>query len=160
MDGFWFFSATLAAEIARMKAEIDGLTTYQLPADPRIEITYKGLFTLLDGKGLNAVTGNRNSQACPICHAGSVEMCTCNHSFEPKLGSLDHGFASLHFGIRAMEFFLHIGFNQDFKHWQARGDYFKLLHAKKKSEIQKFLQDAISVRVFEVRLKLNAWEKD
>jgi hypothetical protein len=148
-------SAALNAEIARVKAELRDLQIYCLPANPMVQIEFHGLFTMVDGKVLNALTRNANSQACPICHARPNQMCnpSCplGDEFTPKEGSLDYGVAPLHFGIRTFEFFLHVGFNQDFQQWQARGETNKALKARRKFQIQADLERQLAIKVCHVR---------
>jgi hypothetical protein len=145
-------SAALIREINRLKVEVAGLEIYSLTSNPRIRIQYQGLLTMLDGKALNAVTGNRNSQACPICHCRPVEMCMAQGCpFTPKEGALDYGCAPLHFGLRTFEFFLNIGYRQDFKSWQARGDTNKAKMARRKSQMHAELKDEIGIIVGQVR---------
>jgi hypothetical protein len=144
-------SAALIAELTRLKTEVDELKIFCLPSDNRIRIQYICLCTMIDGKAMNAAMRNFYSGACPVCHARPVDMSThhCPGFFEPKDGGLDHGCSPLHFGIRSFEFFCHIGFNQEFKEWQARGPN-KVKKERMKQHIKLQAEKEIGIKIFQV----------
>ena len=56
--------------------------------------------------------------------------------FSTVEGALDFGLSVLHFGLRAMEFFLHVAYNMDFKRHRCEGKKNKKLRKKRKKIIQ------------------------
>jgi hypothetical protein len=80
---------------------------------------------MIDGKILSFCTGSASCK-CPLCLASSKMMSKKGRKFQIKNPSnLGYGIATLHFLLRSFEFVLKIGFNQDFKRWQARGKKLK-----------------------------------
>ncbi len=91
------------------------LTELLISEHPKITISYSGLFTLIDGKVLCAITGAKTIQ-CPLCHKCGIELARNEGPFELKsLDFLGYGASILHFGLRAFSTLLQIGYRQDFK---------------------------------------------
>jgi hypothetical protein len=65
---------TIRREAERLKAEVDGLSPLILINSPRVTVSFKGLFTMIDGKVLNELTSNPASSRCPICHKTSRQV--------------------------------------------------------------------------------------
>jgi hypothetical protein len=95
--------------------EVKNLQTLILIEDPKVSITYKGLFTMIDGKVLNELTKNPASSSCPVCHQTSRQMSNPDGDFTPKPGTLEFGACILHFGLRSFEAICKIGYRQDVK---------------------------------------------
>jgi hypothetical protein len=55
------------------------------------------------------------ASSCPICHRTYKDMALNSGDFVPKDGTLNFGASTLHFGLRAFETLLHIGYRQDVK---------------------------------------------
>jgi len=111
---------TIKLEAERLKAEVDRLVPFILMEEPKVSVTYRGLFTMIDGKVLNELTQNPASSCCPICHKTSRQMSNPEGDFTPKPGTLEYGASILHFGIRAFEAICHIGYGQDVKKFGVR----------------------------------------
>jgi hypothetical protein len=140
------------AEFNRLIDEVRNLQDYILPADPRVKIHYVGLFTMVDGKVLNVMTNNRSSKCCPICHAGPLLMSDPGAYCEEKEPEfLMFGCAPLHFLLRSMEFIFKIGFNKDFKCWEARLDEHKVAQIIRRDVNHDIIKDETGCRIFEVR---------
>ncbi len=59
-------SASIQAENERLKQEISSLKIFCLCKDIKVEIEFKGLLTMVDGKVVSALT-NQNGCRCNIC---------------------------------------------------------------------------------------------
>jgi hypothetical protein len=90
---------TIRTESSRMQSEVMNLQTVILSEEPLIEVEYKGLFSMLDGKVLNELTQNPSSGNCPICHSTSKQMSNPSGKFQPVEGSLAYGVSPLHLSI-------------------------------------------------------------
>ena len=106
---------TIQIESSRLLQEVNTLKTLVLIANPKVSVSYKGLFTMIDGKVLNELTKNPASSSCPICHKTSRQMSNPEGDFTPKPGTLDFGASILHFGLRSFEALCKIGYRQDVK---------------------------------------------
>jgi hypothetical protein len=106
---------SIQTESLRLKEEIKKLETLVLLEDPRVTVSYKGLFTMIDGKVLNELTKNPASSSCPLCHQTSRQMSNPEGEFTPKPGTLEYGASILHFGLRSFEAIVKIGYRQDVK---------------------------------------------
>lgn len=58
----------------------------------------------------NTLTGNKATTRCPMCHHLQSDF-NKNKDFKTVEGALATGLCLMHFGVRAMEFFLKIGYN-------------------------------------------------
>ena len=112
---------SILRESARLQDEVSQLVPYILSEEPRVQVTFKGLFTMIDGKVLNELTNNPSSANCPICHKTSKQMSNQSTNFEPVEGSLAFGVSPLHFGIRSLELLYNIGYRQDTKKFGEDG---------------------------------------
>ena len=106
---------SIQTESFRLKEEVKKLETLVLVDDPRVTVSYKGLFTMIDGKVLNELTKNPASSSCPLCHQTSRQMSNPEGEFTPKPGTLEYGASILHFGLRSFEAIVKIGYRQDVK---------------------------------------------
>jgi hypothetical protein len=106
---------SIQIESSRLMDEVKNLQTLILIEDPKVSITYKGLFTMIDGKVLNELTKNPASSSCPVCHQTSRQMSNPDGDFTPKPGTLEFGACILHFGLRSFEAICKIGYRQDVK---------------------------------------------
>jgi hypothetical protein len=106
---------SIQTESFRLKEEVNELKPLVLIDNPKITISYKGLFTMIDGKVLNELTKNPASSSCPICHKTSRQMSNPDQEFTPKPGTLEYGASILHFGLRSFEAIVKIGYRQDVK---------------------------------------------
>ena len=95
-----------------VEAEIENLYPFQedLPSG-RVEVNFKMVFTMVDGKVQSSVTRTRSAATCPICGAIPKEM----NNIQVLLGKYNDeeallmGITPLHMYIRCFEMFLHIG---------------------------------------------------
>jgi len=106
---------TMECEFQRLNKEMLELTELLISEHPKISVSYSGLFTLIDGKVLCALTGAKTIQ-CPLCHKSGLELARNKGPFELKSPDfLCYGASILHFGLRAFSTLLQIGYRQDFK---------------------------------------------
>jgi len=111
---------TILRESTRLQDEVNQLVPFIVSEEPKIQVDFKGLFTMIDGKVLNELTSNPSSANCPICHKTSKQMSSQTASFEPVEGSLSFGVSPLHFGITSLELLYNIGYRQDTKKFGGR----------------------------------------
>jgi hypothetical protein len=114
------YKDSISRESQRLQGEVSQLVPYIISDVPRIEVKFKGLFTMLDGKVLNELTSNPSSANCPICHKSSKQMSSQAINFPPVEGSLAFGVSPLHFGIRSFELLYNIGYRRDTKKFGGR----------------------------------------
>lgn len=113
-------------------------TTYKFN-DITIEINYKMLFTMIDGKVCNAITETTSSQKCFICGLTSndfnnIEKVT--HTILFDASRLSFGLSILHAWIRFFECILHVAYKLPLKKWQVRGEGNKEIVVNRKKYIQ------------------------
>ena len=103
-----------------------------------LRIKFDLCLTMIDGKAVNAVSGNSCSRTCNICHATPLLM-----NNKPKLNelvidksTLNYGLSALHAYIRCFECILHISYRLPIKRWDIRGDSAKKKCTAKKQQIQ------------------------
>lgn len=102
-----------------------------------IKIKHVLICTMLDGKTINILTENTNSQACNICKAsakdlndlGKLQNRDCDES------AFKFGISVLHAHIRCYEYLLHIAYKLEIKQWQARGENAKANVKERKTKI-------------------------
>ena len=111
---------SISREASRLQGEVSQLVPFIISDVPRIEVKFKGLFTMVDGKVLNELTSNPSSANCPICHKSSKQMSSQAINFPPVEGSLAFGVSPLHFGIRSFELLYNIGYRRDTKKFGGR----------------------------------------
>ena len=129
---------TIIAENERLSAEIENLKSYIVSENPKISIFYSGLETLVDGKVVSTVT-NGNTTRCNVCDATRSEMARNEGPFITISDQrLSFGLSPLHFGLRALEALLHIGYKQDVKCFITRKEEDK----EKISRRTKLVKDA------------------
>ena len=108
-------SETIKKEFERLQKEMDQLQNFLISENPRISVSFSGLFTSIDGKVLCSITGAKTTE-CPICHKSGKELAKNDGPFEVESTSfLNYGASPLHFGLRAFSTLLKIGYKQDFK---------------------------------------------
>ena len=111
---------TIVTENERLSTEIENLVPYIVSENPRISISYKGLMTMLDLKVVSNIT-NGNTTQCNVCDATRSEMATNKGPFNAISDKrLLFGLSPLHFGLRAFDTLLHIGYKQDVKRFISR----------------------------------------
>ena len=99
-----------------------------------VEVHYQLLFTMIDGKVDNAVSGVRSSQVCYLCGAKPWKMKNMKYVFSLMVHKdrLLYGISSLHLWIRNFECLLHIAFRLDFRSWQVRTEKKKVCFEQRK----------------------------
>lgn len=85
-------------------------------------VEHKLLFTMIDGKVCNAVTGTKYTQRCYICGATSKEFNNLNVITKTavKPENLRFGLSILHARIRFFESILHLAYKLPVKEWQVK----------------------------------------
>ena len=88
-----------------------------------IKIKYEMIFSMVDGKVINAVTGATSTLYCHLCKATSKDFNRIDQvlSNEIEVPNLACGLSTLHAWINFYKWFLHLGYKIDTKKWQARG---------------------------------------
>lgn len=86
-----------------------------------IKIIHKLIFTMIDGKVANAVTGTKSTLSCYICKAMPKEMNDLDNvkSKPPDENAYILGLSPLHARIKFMECILHISYNLSFQKWST-----------------------------------------
>ena len=120
---------------------MDELREILISENPRITLSFSGLFTLIDGKVLCAVTGAKTMQ-CPLCHKNGPELAKNEDPFEVTSDQfLTYGASILHFGLRAFSTLLQIGYKQDFKSHRVTKEHSAKYEARKVKVKEDFKRD-------------------
>jgi hypothetical protein len=93
-------------EVHNIKEQEENLVPFRGAIDGQpIDIMFKLLFTMIDGKVCNSVTDTKAAQRCYICHATSKEFNNIDVILkkEIKEENLQYGMSSLHAWIRFFE---------------------------------------------------------
>ncbi len=91
-------SASIQAENKRLKQKISSLENFSLCKDLKVELEFKGLLTMVDGKVVSAVT-NQNTYRCNICDKSGPLMAKNYGPFPPvSKERLQFGTSPLHLG--------------------------------------------------------------
>ena len=114
-----------------------------------VKVKLVPFFSMNDGKVMNHLHGNNWTNACPICYAGPDKFLDINSVYCANPDALaEMCLSTLHFGPRVMENLLKVGFNQQFKQWQATTDEEKQLKEESKEHIIKEVKRVLKVDVF------------
>jgi hypothetical protein len=106
-----------------------------------INIKHVPYITMIDGKALQEMYGNKSMASCAICQCKPKEMSDLNNidsiKFHPKSHSILHGISPLHTMLQTFRFFINIGCRVTFnpKTWKVSPSY-KLIFERRKKEIQ------------------------
>ena len=146
---------TSMREYTRLKDEISNLQDYVVHEEPKVNVSFKGLCTLVDGKVVCAVTGF-SSDKCAHCGKGRKELREKDSNFEPIGDSFQFGCSILHFGIRTFETLLKIGYKSDLKIFTAQEAKMDSLQFKEKvlkgeRLVKKRFQDELGLVVDKAR---------
>ena len=127
-------------EDRRLKVEIGELTDFEWSGSVRI--SYIGFCSMCDQKVVNAVNDNKSSLRCPFCGASPKDVNQIEMIFisDPEIMAI-LCLSVLHFGIRGTEHIFKVGFNQDFKQYQCRGEENIVLKAARREKILKRFKD-------------------
>lgn len=117
--------------------------------DKEIEVHHELLFTMIDGKICNSVTGTKSALRCYICGLTSKDFNDLKKSFESncKEEHYQFGLSVLHNWIRFFETLLHIAYKLPIKKWQARSQEDKNIVETRKKEIQKEFKQKLGLLV-------------
>lgn len=111
-----------------------------------INVHYKFLLTMVDGKVCNALTGTKSSQRCYICGATPKLMNAINPLVSHDIKeNYDFGISPLHAWIRSLECFIHISYRLIIKKWAITTDEHKEEIKNRKMEIQKKFKDEMGL---------------
>jgi hypothetical protein len=122
---------TIQIEYQRLQKEMDQLQNYLISENPRISVSFSGLFTLIDGKVLCSITGAKTTE-CPFCHKSGKELAKNEGPFEVESTRfLEYGASPLHFGLRAFSALLKMGYKQDFKQHRVTKEHSAKFEARK-----------------------------
>lgn len=128
---------------------IANLTTSALSLDEKvINVSFKMVFTMIDGSICNVVSGTRSSQTCYICGAKPSDMNkTGIENRTPDISQYKYGLSTLHAWIRSFECVLHIAYRLPFKTWQVRSADHKSILKERKENIQKAFKEQLGLIV-------------
>lgn len=115
----------------------------------QFSIKHNFVFTMLDGKTAQTVTGTSSAAVCYICKAKPTEMNNLKLVSSKAIDgeAIKMGVSSLHARIKFMECILHIAYNKPFERWSALKDEHKSLKLENKLRIQKALKEQMGIRV-------------
>lgn len=114
-----------------------------------LSVRHKLLFTMVDGKVCNSITGTKSALQCYICGLTSrnfndlekVKTTNIDHS------NLDFGLSVLHGWVRFFESLLHLSYKLPIRKWQVREKNEKEIVSSRKSLIQKKFRNEIGLIV-------------
>ena len=120
----------ISAQIQNLKS-----TEFEFSNTEKYRVKYNFMCTMVDGKVINILTGQRSPRCCNICGATPNMMNDFENirSIDPIVQNYRFGLSTLHCWIRFMECILHIGYNMDFKKANATKDFKDLQQTKKKN---------------------------
>ncbi|KAJ4431291.1 hypothetical protein ANN_19888 [Periplaneta americana] len=105
----------------------------------QIEVIYNMLFTMIDGKVYNAITGTSSTQRCFLCNLTSKDFNNLEKVLTTEIvdtSRLSFGLSVLHARIRFFECLLHLAYKLPLEKWQARGIEQKNVVSNTKKTIQ------------------------
>ena len=104
-------------EFNRITEEIRHLDPWLVEDD--VTIVYEDWPTLFDGKSIGFIV-DEGSQNCPFCGAHPTEMSIPGRTYTVQDRSrLRYGLTNLHFGIRILEFMLHVSYMKELRQWMV-----------------------------------------
>lgn len=136
--------------VGKINSDIAALTHTEVVAcGKQFTVKHNLVFTMLDGKTAQTVTGTSSAAVCYICKAKPVEM---NNLELVSRKVIDNeacklGMSSLHARIKFMECILHVAYNSPFQKWSALKDEHKALKQENKHRIQMALKEQMGIRV-------------
>lgn len=113
-----------------------------------IEISFKMLFTMIDGSVCNILSKTNAAAKCYICGATPKQM--NREAIYEKPSNVENyrfGLSTLHCWIRCFECLLHISYRLPFKSWQVRDPQNKITFANRKKEIQNSFKTRMGLTV-------------
>lgn len=113
------------------------------------QVQHTMLFTMIDGKTAQTITGTSSGAVCFICGAKPTEMNNIEKVVERPISNeaCKLGISSLHARIKFMECILHIAYNLPFKKWSTTTDEHKAIRRENKKRIQMEIRDKMGLRV-------------
>ena len=122
---------TTEKEFQGLRKEMEEIKDYLINENPKVSVSFSGLFTMIDGKVLCSITGAKTTQ-CPLCHCNGKDLAKNEGPFVVKsINFLKFGASPLHFGLRAFSTLLHIGYKQDFKQHRVTKENSSKFQARK-----------------------------
>ncbi|XP_050525962.1 uncharacterized protein LOC126896864 [Daktulosphaira vitifoliae] len=124
-------------EVKEIEKQISKLnTTYVLFNDEYFEVKHTLIFSMVDGKVCNSLTGI-SSQKCFICGCKPTEMNDIEAvKYRPCITeNYKYGLSTLHAWIRFFEYFIHLSYRLEIKTWQVKAVN-KGLYSVRKQHIQ------------------------
>ena len=143
-------TASTLRENKYVEDQIAKLVPFETIIDGKeVTVTFKLLFTMIDGKVRNTITITKSNMRCYLCGATSSKF---NNLEQVRVlpvdkKNLEYGLATLHAWIHFMEYFVHIGYKKDNKKWQARSVKQKESAESRKLAIQKGFKTRIGLDI-------------
>jgi hypothetical protein len=125
-------------EVKDIETQIESLNATEVNyCDTRIKIKHTLIFSMVDGKICNSITGT-SSQTCYICGCTPKNSNDIDKVLKMTVNPehFKFGLSTLHAWIRFFECLLHISYRLPFKSWQVRSDTDKIIFNARKKEIQ------------------------
>lgn len=125
------------------------LTPFQtIVGGKEVNVSYKLLLTMIDGKVCNSLTSTSSSQRCYLCNCTSKQFNDIDGMLKKPINEqhLQFGISSLHAWIRLFECLLNIAYKLDTKKWQTRGEDKAKVDVRKK-QIQKGFRQQLGLLV-------------
>lgn len=112
-------------------------------------LSYKLIFSMIDGKVCNALTETKSAMRCYLCGATSKEFNNIDMILEKEVDVLNFrfGLSTLHAWINFFECLLHVSYKLNIKKWQARSPEEKQLTADRKKSIQEGFREKLGLLI-------------
>ena len=93
--------------------------TFTMVNGNRVNAEFSVGKTLFDGKCVNAISGNRATNRCPICLETAWNFNSNEADFTPVDNFLLNGLGLLHCEIKTVDHLLHIAYKKKAKSWNV-----------------------------------------
>lgn len=137
------------AEVDCIEAQKRNLVPFEtVMSGKQININFKLVLTMIDGKVCNSITNTSSSMRCYLCGATSKEFNDIDKMLQRPIieDRSEFGISSLHAWIRLFECCLHVAYKFEIKKWQGREED-KEDVARRKKNIQQGFRDRLGLIV-------------
>lgn len=137
------------AEVDCIEAQERNLVPFQTVIDgKKININFKLVLTMIDGKVCNSITNTLSSMRCYLCGATSKEFNDIDKMLQRPINKdrFEFGISSLHAWIRFFECCLHVAYKLEIQKWQGRKEDKENIDRRKKN-IQQGFRDRLGLLV-------------
>lgn len=141
---------TIQEEVHLMNEKINSLQSAKVEVNKvEIDINYKMILSMIDGKVCSALSQHQSSQTCYICGASPKDMNDPKRldKKDPLEDMYSFGISPLHSWIRGFEFLLHLSYKLSIRKWQARTEADKLKVEQRKKDIQEKFRKSLGLLI-------------